>query len=190
MRPYGTSKQLEKRRRQAIALLKAGHSYRAVAAKLKSSLSSVVRWFQAYRKKGIKGLRPKPTPGRPPGLSQSQKQRLLRILVKGPLSEGYSTDLWTLKRIARVIEKHFGARYHPRSCMVVDDRTGVELSEAGTQSAGERRSGHCSLEEDHLATYKKKPKNLTPIWPFSMNPDFCSSPMFARPGCPWGKLPS
>jgi len=113
MRPYGTSKQLEKRRRQAIALRKAGHSYRSIAAKLKSSLSSVVRWFQAYRKKGIDGLRPKPTPGRPPGLSPSQKKKLLRILVKGPLSEGYSTDLWTLKRMARVIEKHFGVRYHP-----------------------------------------------------------------------------
>jgi len=113
MRPYGTSKQLEKRRHQAIALWKAGHSYRSIAAKLKSSLSSVVRWFQAYRKKGIDGLRPKPTPGRPPGLSPSQKKKLLRILVKGPLSEGYSTDLWTLKRMAKVIEKHFGVRYHP-----------------------------------------------------------------------------
>lgn len=112
MRPYGTSKQLEKRRRQAIILLKAGQSYRYVASKLKASLSSVVRWFQAYRKKGEAGLRPKPAPGRPPKLSKSQKQKLIRILVRGPLSEGYSTNLWTLKRIARVIEKHFGVRYH------------------------------------------------------------------------------
>lgn len=112
MRPYGTSKQLEKRRRQAIILLKAGQSYRYVASKLKASLSSVVRWFQAYRKKGEAGLRPKPAPGRPPKLSKSQKQKLIRILVRGPLSEGYSTNLWTLKRIARAIEKHFGVRYH------------------------------------------------------------------------------
>lgn len=70
----------------------------------------------------------------------------------------------------------------PRSRMVADGRTGMELPEARTQSAGERRSGHCSLEEDHLATYKKKPKNLKPIWPFSMNLGFCSSPTSARPG--------
>jgi len=85
--------------------------------------------------------------------------------------------------------KAFRGTLSPRSCMVVDDGTGVELPEAGTQSAGERRSGHCSLEEDHLAAYKKKPKNLKPIWPFSMNPDFCSSPTSERPGRPWEKLP-
>lgn len=78
----------------------------------------------------------------------------------------------------------------PRSRMVADGRTGVELPETRTQSAGERRSGDCSLEEDHLATYKKKPKNLKPIWPFSMNPDFCSFPTFERPGPRWGRLPS
>jgi transposase len=113
MRPYGTPQQLEKRRRQAIALLKEGHSYRSVATKLKSSLSSVVRWYQAYRKKGKEGLRPQPTPGRPPRLTKAQKEKLLRILVKGAPFEGYATDLWALPRIARVICKHFRVRYHP-----------------------------------------------------------------------------
>lgn len=86
--------------------------------------------------------------------------------------------------------KAFRGALSPGSCMVVDDGAGVELPEARAQSAGERRSGHCSLEEDHLATYKKKPKNLKPTWPFSMNPDFCSFPTSARHGHPWGKLPS
>src|SRR5579863_7592160 len=113
MRPRGTSEQLEKRRREAIALVKAGHSHRSIATRLKSSLSSVVRWLQAYRTEGLKGLRSRPTPGRPPGLSKSQKQKLQRILVRGALSEGYSTDLWTLKRIAKAIERHFAVRYHP-----------------------------------------------------------------------------
>ena len=113
MRPYGTPQQLEKRRRQAIALLKKGHSYRSVATKLESSLSSVVRWFQAYRRKGREGLRSRPTPGRPPRLTKAQKEKLLRLLVKGAPAEGYATDRWTLPRIARVIRKHFGVRYHP-----------------------------------------------------------------------------
>ena len=92
MRPYGTPQQLEKRRRQAIALLKKGHSYRSVATKLESSLSSVVRWFQAYRRKGREGLRSRPTPGRPPRLTKAQKEKLLRLLVKGAPAEGYATD--------------------------------------------------------------------------------------------------
>ncbi len=33
--------------------------------------------------------------------------------VEEPLSEGYTTDLWTLPRIATLIRKHFRTRYHP-----------------------------------------------------------------------------
>ncbi len=111
MRPHGNPETLEKRRRRALRLLKSGHSYRSVSTQLRSSLSSVVRWYQAYRKKGWKGLRPRPTPGRPPMLSQADKQELVRILVEGPLKAGYSTDLWTLKRVGEVTKKRFGIEY-------------------------------------------------------------------------------
>jgi len=35
------------------------------------------------------------------------------LLSQGPLAHDYTTDLWTLKRIAEVIEKHFGVCYDP-----------------------------------------------------------------------------
>jgi len=111
MRPYGKPEILEKRRRRALRLLKAGHSYRSVAQEVLSSLSSVVRWYQQYRKDGLKGLRPKPTPGRPSRLSQREKQKLVEILLEGPLAAGYATDLWTLKRVQEVIAKRFHVRY-------------------------------------------------------------------------------
>ena len=113
MRPQGTAQQLEKRRRRAIQLLKEGKSLSAVARALSASVSSVHRWYQSYRKEGNSGLSPRPTPGRPPGLSERQKERLEKLLLKGPLAAGYTTDLWTLQRVAEVIEKHFGISYHP-----------------------------------------------------------------------------
>ncbi|MEW5807184.1 MAG: helix-turn-helix domain-containing protein, partial [Acidobacteriota bacterium] len=76
MRPQGTPQQLEKRRRQAIQLLKQGKHLSAVARHLGASRSSVSRWYQAYQKNGPDGLRPKPIPGRPPKLSQAQKEEL------------------------------------------------------------------------------------------------------------------
>ena len=111
MRPPGTPRSLEKRRLLSIRLLKAGHPYRAVALRTGASLSSVVRWHQAFRKRGVKGLRPRPSPGRPSLLSARQKKKLLRILEKGPLARGYPTNMWTLKRIRSVIRKEFGVRY-------------------------------------------------------------------------------
>ena len=111
MRPYGKPKSLEKRRLRAIRLLESNHSFRWVATKVGCSLSSVVRWRQAYLKKGKEGLHPKPASGRPSLLSQKQKKKLLSILVCGPLAAGYTTDLWTLKRVGEIIEKQFGIRY-------------------------------------------------------------------------------
>lgn len=111
MRPRGSTKQLEDRRRRAIALLRAGKTYRAVADTLKASLSSVVRWYQAYRQEKLKGLRARPIPGRPPRLSKEQREQLRQLLFQGAVQAGYSTELWTLKRIAKLIEQHFGVRY-------------------------------------------------------------------------------
>ena len=113
MRPPGTAQQLEKRRRQAIQLLKAGKSLSAVARAVSASVSSVSRWSQAYHTKGLRGLRPRATPGRPSKLSPSQKKRLVTLLLKGPLAAGYRTDLWTCKRVAEMIRRQWGVAYHP-----------------------------------------------------------------------------
>jgi transposase len=113
MRPTGSAKQLERRRRQAVRLLRAGKNLSAAARAIGASVSSVFRWWQTYRKRGLKGLKPRPTPGRPPRLDASEKRRLERLLLKGPLEQGYRTDLWTLPRISQVIDTHFAVRYHP-----------------------------------------------------------------------------
>jgi transposase len=111
MRPHGTPKTLEKRRRKAIRLLKSGKTFRWVAAELGASLSSVVRWSQDHRKHGLEALRPKIIPGRSPFLSSRQKSKLTDILLHGPLRLGYQTNLWTLRLVGEVIEAHFGIRY-------------------------------------------------------------------------------
>ena len=113
MRPHGAPEQLEKRRQEAIRLSKAGKNLPAIARVLSASVSSVFRWLQAYQAKGVRGLKPQPTPGRPPKLTQDQKGRLVQVLLKGPLSAGYRTDLWTLNRVAKVIDQQFGVQYHP-----------------------------------------------------------------------------
>jgi transposase len=96
-----------------MALLRSGKTYRSIAFQMGASLSSVVRWRQVYRKHGLQGLRAQPIPGRPPRLSASQKRQIPKLLARGPLQAGYRTDVWTLKRIAQVIDRRFGVEYHP-----------------------------------------------------------------------------
>ena len=113
MRPSGTSEQLEKRRRHAIALLRTGTPYREVARLVQAAVSSVVRWQQAYRRDRRHGLRARPTPGRPPRLTETQQARLRRLLLQGARAAGHTTELWTLQRIGTLIEAEFDVRYSP-----------------------------------------------------------------------------
>jgi transposase len=113
MRPSGTPQQLEKRRRLAIQLLKAGKTPAAVARAVSASRSSVQRWQAMYQREGAKGLNQKPILGRPSRLTAKQKTRLERLLLKGAVDAGYATDLWTLDRITQQIWKRFGIHYHP-----------------------------------------------------------------------------
>ena len=115
MRPHGTQTQLERRRRQAVELFEQGMNLPAVAQKIGCSVSSVHRWKTAHQSGGDQALKPKPVPGRPSKLSGRQKKRLVDTLVEGAAKNGYSTDLWTTRRIAQVIGKKFQVSYHPNS---------------------------------------------------------------------------
>ena len=107
-RPPGSQKGLEQRRREAIALLRSSETYQKVAWAVKASVSSVVRWNQAYHRRAKTGLRTKPTPVRRPRLTPAQTASLTKL---GAQQEGYATDLWTLRRVAELIEKRFGVYY-------------------------------------------------------------------------------
>ena len=112
MRPFGSAQALEARRRRALTLLDGGRSLTDVARKVGCYPSAVMRWRNAARRGGPDALRAKPVPGRPPRLRRRQFDRLVRLLLKGPMSRGYSTDVWTTKRIADLIAEEFGVRYH------------------------------------------------------------------------------
>lgn len=162
MRPHGTPTSLERRRRRAIALLKTGRPYRSVATEVGASLSSVVRWHQTYRKRGLRGLRPKPNPGRPPLLTEKYKQKLVRILSRGSLEAGYSTDVWTLKRIGQVIQKHFGICYCTGNLWRLMDSLGWSCQKP-TQKARERNEAALRYWKRTVSHIKKGPKAWSPV---------------------------
>ena len=163
MRPHGKPSQLEKRRRQAIALLRAGQPFRTVARAVKASLSSVVRWAQAYRRNGLKGLRARPAPGRPPRLSSRQRDRLKRLLLQGAEKAGYSTGVWTLQRIAKLIRREFGVRYTTVGVWKLM-RTGLEWSWQKPERRAIERD-EAAIEHWKRVTWphiKKRPKAWRP----------------------------
>ncbi len=112
MRPLGSPEQLQRHRQRAIELLRQGYQPVEVARTVGVDRRSVTRWKAAYHKRGMQGIRAKPASGRPPKLSAKQQEKLKRFLVKGAQAGGFSTDLWTCPRIAKLIHGRFGVRYH------------------------------------------------------------------------------
>lgn len=113
MRPKGTPEELERRRHRAMALLEEGYGPSEVARMVGVTSGAVSQWKKAYQRNGPKALNAKPHPGPVPKLTAKQREKLARLLSKGPGQHGYRTELWTLKRVAEVIRKHFGVRYDP-----------------------------------------------------------------------------
>jgi putative transposase len=62
----------------------------------------------------VRGLRRRPKTGRPPKLRAAEWRRLATLLRRGSVACGYDTEQWTLKRVAHLIRREFGVRYHAR----------------------------------------------------------------------------
>lgn len=112
MRPTGSPEELERRRLRALDLLKEGLLPVEVARRVGVDRRSVRRWKAAARRRGKAGVRARAAPGRPPKLVPEHKRRLEALLLEGAQAAGFHTELWTCPRVAELIERRFGVRYH------------------------------------------------------------------------------
>jgi putative transposase len=94
-------------------LLEQGLTLRAVARRVQASVGAVYQWRQAWQTGGEAALAPTPVPGRPRKLPDQQCDQRQHLLRRGATAQGFPNVLWTLRRIAAVMQVHFGVRYHP-----------------------------------------------------------------------------
>jgi transposase len=104
---------LERRRMRAARLYERGLTQAEVAHRLEVSRTTALRWYRAWCADGAQGLQGAGRAGPKPRLTSAQKEAIEEALLEGPRAWGYETELWTLPRIARVIEEVTGVVYHP-----------------------------------------------------------------------------
>mgnify|MGYP001380119159 CR=1 FL=1 len=104
-------KQLEKRRLKAARLFERGLGPSEIARRLKVSCQSACRWLARLRAGGMSAVQAQPW-GRPSLMSEAQLRDLERALIEGPEKSGYPTPLWTARRVADLIRRKTGVRYH------------------------------------------------------------------------------
>jgi transposase len=102
---------LRERRMQAAAMFDRGKRQVDVVTELGVSAQTASRWYQAWADGGRRALAGTGRAGRLPKLSDEQVAEVADALRKGPKDNGFSTDMWTLARVADVIEQVTGVRY-------------------------------------------------------------------------------
>jgi len=102
----------EKRRLHAVELKNKGWKQKEIATALDVSEGAVSCWLKTSKSQGKESLRARSHTGRPPRLTNTEKQQLLDFLLRGVEAYGFQGDLWTSQRIGKVIEREFGVIYH------------------------------------------------------------------------------
>src|SRR6185437_7608221 len=103
-------RQLQRRRLRAGRLLLRGVPQAEVARRVEVTRTTVSAWNEQLESGGLEALKRRPR-GRPGGLDAQQKSELVNRLKQGALAQGFATELWTLRRVAELIERQFGRRY-------------------------------------------------------------------------------
>jgi transposase len=114
VRPRRDFDALEARRKKASRMFADGKLKQAeIARRLDTSRTSVGRWFQAWKREGAAGLRKAGRAGRKPRVTPADLRLLDQTLREGPVAHGFSSELWSLPRVAKVLKEITGVSYHP-----------------------------------------------------------------------------
>jgi transposase len=104
---------LQERRMRAADLFEQGVIPAEIARQVGVSHQIVSDWRNAWRRAGREGLRGAGRAGRLPKLGRDQLGVIEGELARGAEAHGYANDLWTLHRVAEVIQRLTGVSYHP-----------------------------------------------------------------------------
>ena len=90
-----------------------GWSQQKIAEALGVTAGAVSQWMRRGREGGVEALKGRPRPGATPKLTAEQRAQIPALLAQGAEAFGFRGDVWTAKRVATVIRREFGVRYHP-----------------------------------------------------------------------------
>ena len=111
---------IESRRIKGARLLKSGVQQAEVAHRLGVSRQTVSTWARRLSAvNGAVGKLKAKTLGRPPSLDQAQRDALAGALLDGALQAGFATELWTIKRVRRLVQREFGVVYSISGCWLL-----------------------------------------------------------------------
>jgi|SRR5271167_2526377 len=189
VRPRRDFRELEQRRKRAARLFEAGKlSLAEIARLLQVSRQSVSRWYADWKRGGAAALRGAGRAGRKPRLQPQQLEQLDQTLREGARAHGFQTDLWTLPRIATVIERLTGVHYHPGHVWKILKAMKWTLQRPAKQARERKPQKVKHWLKETWPTLKKKPAAKRPGSSSRTKAEYPNAPRSVEPGRPGGKL--
>ena len=173
---------LEQRRKRAARLFGMGERLAAVARKLQVSRQSVSRWFRQWKRGGTPALRGAGRAGRAPRLEAAQLREVDAALRAGARAHGFNTDLWTLPRVAQVIERVTGVHYHAGHVWKVLRAMGWTLQRPARRARERNEEAIRQWVAERWPAVKKKPAASRRGLPSRTKAASPSAPRSAAPG--------
>lgn len=99
------SRNFTRRIRAAIALESANAvGVSKIASKLQLNKHTVRLWIKMFNESGLEGLESRSPPGRPPSITNEQKDKIVRIALTNPRRLGMSFTTWSLSTLRSYLE--------------------------------------------------------------------------------------
>lgn len=95
----------------AVYQVSLGQSSRSLEELYNTSFKQITNWVHRFEKEGIEGLRDKKGRGRTSRLSETQRNRIRRLLSESPEDYGYNNATWTGPMLIEWIKNEMGVTY-------------------------------------------------------------------------------
>jgi len=140
-----------------------GYTTTEAARFLGVSLRSVQQWLADYRRDGDSGLAARPHKGARPKLTDFQQFEVLAlVLCRSPESFGFTGELWTSRRLAKVILDRFGVRFNSNYLCDWLSRRGLSPQKPKTVPKERHQAAIDAWLTDDWPRIKKKRSKTTP----------------------------
>ena len=129
------------------------------------------RLARRWQTGGTDALRSRGPSGPTPRLSDAQLATVEPALLDGPTAHGFTGELWTLDRIAIVIERLSGVRYHPAWVWaVLHHRLGWSGQRPVRRAAERDQAAIDRWVKEDWPVIKQTPSGAEPAWSSSTSP--------------------
>jgi transposase len=162
---------LQARRLRAAELFAVGVHQAEVARQLGVSAQAVSVWHARWQRGGPEALRSRGPSGPSPRLSDAQLATVEQALLEGAGANGFVGELWTLERIAVVIERRTGVRYHPAWVWaLLHHRLGWSVQRPRRRAAERDQAAIDRWVKQRWPAIKQTPNDAEPVWSSSTSP--------------------